>query len=46
LTNEKTKIAESIQIEEMVAILHTVALNNGVLNTGEATKRGGRRIKI
>jgi hypothetical protein len=46
MTNEKAKIAGSIQTEEKVVLLHIMALNNGVLNTGEVTKRGGRRIKI
>ena len=46
MTNERAKIAGSIQIEEMVVLLHTMALNSGVLNTGEVTKRGERRTKI
>ena len=46
MTNETAKIAGSIQIKEKVALLHTVAQNKGVLNTGEVTKRGGRRTKI
>ncbi len=46
MTNEAAKIAGSIQIEEKVVLLHIMALNNGVLNTGEVTKRGGRRTKI
>jgi hypothetical protein len=41
--NEAAKIAGSIQIEEKVAILHTEVQNKGVLNSGEVTKRGGRR---
>ena len=35
-----------VQTEEKVVLLLTMALNNGVLNTGEVTKRGGRRTKI
>ena len=45
MTNEKAKIAGSIQTGEKAVLLHTMALNNGVLNTGEVTKRGGRRTK-
>jgi len=46
LTSERAKIAEKRLIEEKVVLLHTTALNNGVQNTGEVTKRGGRRTKI
>jgi hypothetical protein len=46
VTSEAIKIVEKRLIEEQVALLHTVAQNNGVLNTGEVTKRGGRRTKI
>ena len=46
MTNEAAKIAGLIKIEEKVVLLHIVALNNGVLNTGEVTKRGERRLKI
>ena len=46
VTSEAIKIAEKRMIEGQVALLHTAALNKGVLNTGEVTKRGGRRTKI
>jgi hypothetical protein len=42
MTSEAIKIAEKRLIEERVALLHTVAQNKGLLNTGEVTKRGGR----
>jgi hypothetical protein len=45
MTSEAIKIAEKRLIEEQVALLHTVAQNKGVLNTGEVTKRGGRTVK-
>jgi len=46
MTSEAIKIAEKRLIEEQVALLHTVAQKKEVLNTGEVTKRGGRRTKI
>ena len=46
MTSEAIKIAGKRLIEEQVALLHTVAQNKGVLNTGEVIKRGGKRTKI
>jgi hypothetical protein len=46
LNNEAVRIAESIQTEEKVAILHTGVQNKGVLNSGEMTKTGGKKTKI
>ena len=46
MTAEPVKIAEKRLIEEKVAILHTVAQKIEAQDTGEMTKRGGRRTKI
>jgi hypothetical protein len=42
LTNEKVKIAGSIQIEEKVVLLHALNQKKGVSGTEEVTKIGGR----
>ena len=46
MTNEAIKIAGLKKVEEKVVLLHTMALNSGVQNTGEVTKRGEKRTKI
>jgi hypothetical protein len=44
LTDEAAKIAGSIQIEEKVVLLHTVALKREGSNTREVTKTGEKKI--
>jgi hypothetical protein len=41
--NELGRIAESIQIEEKVVLLHALNQKKGVSGTGEVTKIGGRK---
>ena len=43
MTNEKVKIAGSIQIEEKAVLLHALNQKEGVLGTGEVTQIGGRK---
>ena len=45
-TNEAVKIAESIQIEEKVTILHTVVQRTEAQDTAEVTRTGEIRTKI